>query len=177
MAAPAGVAGAAHRFGVDVDDHPVDQIGDPLIGQRVPGRGLGGELGVDDGDDVGVDDQCGAGQDEPQHPQIHGAGGEHVGEGGQSGEQVAALGDQRAGPAAADTQLRTQLRSRQFPVIDNQILKRVAELGHSGQGEPPGGQHLGGHGAAFGAQLVARGIEVAPHISTVEHMCNYARRV
>ncbi|WP_264001713.1 hypothetical protein [Mycolicibacterium bacteremicum] len=50
----------------------------------------------------------------------------------------------------------------------------MAELGHPGQGEPPGGQHLGGHRRAFGAQLVARGIEVGPHISTVEHVCDYA---
>lgn len=139
-----------HRIGVDVDDHPIHQLGDPLIGQRIPRRCRLGQLRIDDRHDVDIGDQGGAVQDDPQDAKIHGPGGEDAGEGRQPGDQVATLSDQGAGPASADPEFGTQFGGDQFPVVDDEILGRVTHLRHPGLCKLAGLDHLERNGLAFG---------------------------
>ncbi len=85
--ASVGIPGTAHRLRVDVDDHPIHPLGDPLIGQRIPRRCALRQLRIDDRCDVGIGDQSNAVQDDPQHPEIHRTGGEDFGEARQPGDQ------------------------------------------------------------------------------------------
>ncbi len=74
--------GPAHRLGVDLDDHPVHEFGDPVAGKRVPGWCTLGDLTVDDGQDVRINDQDGALEDQQEDLEVHGTGEEDLGEPG-----------------------------------------------------------------------------------------------
>lgn len=75
-----GLPRPTDRVGVDVDNHPIDEFGDAVVGQGVPGRRRLGELSVQDRHDVGVGDQRGPIEDDPKHPQIHHTGAKRIGE-------------------------------------------------------------------------------------------------
>jgi hypothetical protein len=68
----------AHRLGVKVDHHPVDEFGDLLPRQLVPARRRAGQFGVDAGQHVLIDDQIGAKDRGGDDPEVHLAGREYL---------------------------------------------------------------------------------------------------
>jgi hypothetical protein len=93
----------AYRVGINVDHHPVDEFGDLLSRQLVPGRRPAGQFRVDLGQDVLVCNQIGAEDRGSDDPEVHVAGHEYLTQPREPLKHCRSVTHLRGRPPAADS--------------------------------------------------------------------------
>ena len=175
MAIEIALFGDPHRVGVQLDDQPVDPLGDLLARQCVPGRRVGGQLGVDGGQRVGVGEQVGAKDRRGDHPKVHRTGQKHRTQRGEALQQCGAVVHLRGRPPPADPQLGADLGGDGLPVIDTPDVVLAGRLLHPAQGEPAHRQQLARERRPLGLLGSAHQIEQLRITTLFEHIFDYRR--
>jgi hypothetical protein len=142
MAVEVALTRHPHRFGIQLDHQPVDQLGDLLPRELVPLRRRAGQLRVDLGQHGRVGDQVGAKDRRGDNAKVHRAGHKHLSQLREALHKRGSVAHLRGRPPAADAQFGTNFGGDGLPVIDAPEVVLAGHALHAALGKPAHRQQL-----------------------------------